>query len=249
MEVTKMFLELILHKEIESISVIQSEVTIKNSMSSKGIRLDVRLKEDPDKVYNIEMQSYRKANIAKRARYYHSTIDADNLSAGEDYSELPATFVIFVCVFDPLYEGLPFYTFRNFAEEDKEIELEDGNATIFVNVTSDSSLLSESEKALFDFIAKNIVTDDELVQKLNRIVNEIKESDKMFSEYAILTAHQNDWKKEGIDEGIKIGEKKGINQEKQNTALKLYSKGFSISEIHDITGLSEEEIKRVCFKK
>ncbi|HOK40025.1 MAG TPA: hypothetical protein PLD27_03180 [bacterium] len=42
-------------------------------------------------------------------------------------------------------------------------------------------------------------------------------------------------------EGIELGEKKGI----EITALKMLKKGFDIKTISEITGLTEEEIKRL----
>ncbi|HOK40024.1 MAG TPA: hypothetical protein PLD27_03175 [bacterium] len=48
-------------------------------------------------------------------------------------------------------------------------------------------------------------------------------------------------RREGIEEGIELGEKKGI----EITALKMLKKGFDIKTISEITGLTEEEIKRL----
>ncbi|HPQ17971.1 MAG TPA: hypothetical protein PKX90_01705 [bacterium] len=46
-------------------------------------------------------------------------------------------------------------------------------------------------------------------------------------------------------EGIELGEKKGI----EITALKMLKKGFDIKTISEITGLTEEEIKRLNGRK
>lgn len=43
----------------------------------------------------------RRAELSKRARYYHSQMDMELLRPGNDYAELPDTYVIFICDFDP----------------------------------------------------------------------------------------------------------------------------------------------------
>ena len=57
----------------------------------------------------------------------------------------------------------------------------------------------------------------------------------------MMTAFEMDARIEGIEEGIK----EGIKEEKVGNAKKMIEKGMSIEDICDITGLSEEEIKRL----
>lgn len=56
---------------------------------------------------NVEMQAVSHAALGKRARYYHSQIDMDLLETGKEYVELPDSYVIFICDFDPF--GLSKY--------------------------------------------------------------------------------------------------------------------------------------------
>ena len=39
-------------------------------LDSKGIRLDIYLKDEKDTVYNVEMQRGKHKNLPKRLRYY-----------------------------------------------------------------------------------------------------------------------------------------------------------------------------------
>ena len=51
--------------------------------------------------------------------------------------------------------------------------------------------------------------------------------------------------KEGLEQGIEQGIERGIEQTNLDNARKMKEKGFSIKDIQDITGLSEEEIKEL----
>ncbi len=51
-------------------------------------------------------------------------------------------------------------------------------------------------------------------------------------------------KQEGIEEGIE----KGIEKRNREVALKLITRGMSISDIAEITDLSEAEIKKLASK-
>ena len=68
---------------------------------------------------------------------------------------------------------------------------------------------------------------------------------------AILKAEFNyntsmyNMRQEGLEEGIKEGIKEGITTEKKEIAKKLLKKNIDISEIQEITGLTEEEIKQL----
>ena len=49
--------------------------------------------------------------------------------------------------------------------------------------------------------------------------------------------------KKGIEKGIEKGRQEGIEKGKREAAVRMLAKGFSIADISDITGLSEEQIR------
>lgn len=99
----------------------------------KGVRLDVYAKDDTNTRYNIEMQVLRKSTLGKRSRYYHSQIDMDLLLSGSDYRELPDTYVIFICDFDPFGFGKYSYSFYTACREEGSLAFNDGLYTIFLS--------------------------------------------------------------------------------------------------------------------
>ena len=114
--ICKKMLEKILRISIDDLVYIEDEKSMKASYDSKGVRLDVYVKDDKHTVYNIEMQVRKPENkgLYKRTRYYQSMIDGDLLKAGVDYDELNLTYIIFICPFEPFHEGRHMYTFRNY---------------------------------------------------------------------------------------------------------------------------------------
>ena len=86
--------------------------------------MDVYIKES-DKVFDIELQNSFDDDLALRTRFYKSMIDTDNLLKGQDYSELPTSFIIFICKYDPFNFNLPTYTFKNRCEENPSLLLND----------------------------------------------------------------------------------------------------------------------------
>ena len=108
----KEFLEMVLQIPIERVEV-SKEKSIVYHPEYKGVRLDVYAKDEHNTHYNVEMQSIRKKALGKRARYYHSQLDMELIRSGEDYTELPDTYVIFICDFDPFGERKYCYTFAS----------------------------------------------------------------------------------------------------------------------------------------
>ena len=116
-------------KEYEGIYIVRGFYKqIKPFYTSKGVRLDVYLKDD-NKIIDVEIQTYRQDAIGKRTRYYQSMIDIDSLMKGQDYTELLDSYVLFICTYDPFLKdkrngyGLPCYTFKNTCLENGDVSL------------------------------------------------------------------------------------------------------------------------------
>ncbi len=75
----------------------------------RSIRLDIRAVDSTKKVYDVEIQRRETGAAPKRARFYSSLMDTELLKAGEDFSKLTETYVIFITEDDFYKEGLPIY--------------------------------------------------------------------------------------------------------------------------------------------
>ena len=124
---------------------------MQETIDAKSVRFDVYTKDDK-RIFDLEIQTTDTKNLPKRARYYQSIIDMDNLSKGENYTKLKDSYVIFLCLTDIFQKNLPVYTFENVCREDKKIKLNDRAFKVFFNAEECDKLNSEDEKNFFRFL-------------------------------------------------------------------------------------------------
>ena len=207
-ELCKGMLERLLDIQIDHIEYPEEQKVIDIAKDSKSVRLDVYLKDEKGTVYNVEIQTTSNRNLPKRTRYYAGMIDLNVIEKGADYSELPQSFVIFICTFDAFGKGLWRYTFENVCKEDNELLLEDGTAKIFFNTAGTKGNISEYTKNILKFIADN-TTEDDFTEKLAQEVQKIKENKEWQVEYMTLLMREREKYKEGVVDGMAEGEIKG----------------------------------------
>ena len=207
-------LEMVLEFPIARIEV-STEKSIIHHPQYHGVRLDVYAKGDDNTRYNIEMQVLRNSNLPKRSRYYHSQLDMDIISTGTDYKEIPDTYVIFICDFDPFGFGKYKYTFDMICTETGEM-LDDGARTIFLSTRwSDDSEVLEGLRKFLRYVAADIKTstedfDDDYVRSLQKSVLRIKSDREMGERYMLLKELLSDEKAEGITIGRARGKAEDV---------------------------------------
>ena len=238
--------ERLLHVKVGRIEYPELEKTIAPFYSSKGVRLDVYLK-DSDKVIDVEMQSYPQEAIGLRMRYYQSMIDTDSLLKGQDYPELPASYILFICRNDPFmnennkaYE-LPRYTFRTQCIEDNAVNLDDKTLKVIYNASAYREEKDEEVRAFLKYVYTNDPGKDVFSSRLSAIVEDIKLNDIFRSQYAAMNLHDKDlirWaKKEALAEGI---QKKAVED-----ARSFFANGTSIELIAKSLNMSESKIREL----
>ena len=171
--ICKGVLERLLHIKVGKIEYPSLQKTIAPFYESKGIRLDVYV-SDPERIFDIEIQTSIPPSLPKRTRYYQSLMDVDNLLRGQSYAELKESYVIFICTQDPFGKGLPVYTFRNVCSEDGTLFLDDKSAKVFYNVGAYGKEGEPELSALLEYLCERRATSgftqhiDELVEKAKR---------------------------------------------------------------------------------
>ncbi len=138
-ELCKELLEALLEIQIDHLEEPSSEKTMMESAVSKTVRFDVYAKNS-SQIFDIEMQTSTnwRSNIAKRTRYYQSVIDIDALQAGERYSKLKDSYIIFICLDDPFGKNLPVYRFENMSLSEIDSETQKGKDTVNISNPSDN---------------------------------------------------------------------------------------------------------------
>lgn len=202
----KGLLERVLQFPIACVEV-SKEKSILYHPEYKGVRLDVYAEDAHGTHYDIEMQALQKSSIEKRSRYYHSQMDMEFLHSGEEYTQLPNSYVIFICDFDPFGEKKYCYTFENVCLEDKELVLKDGCKSIFLSTRGENE--SEVSKELVRFLhyVRADLTEsekdfqDEFVGQLQESVKHVKESREMGERFMLFEELLKDERAEGRAEG------------------------------------------------
>jgi predicted transposase/invertase (TIGR01784 family) len=201
-EICKELLEKILEIEIEKVEMVQEQKTIDLLFESKGIRLDVYVKDENNTIYNVEMQRGKHKNLPKRLRYYQGSIDLDLISKGEDYRKLAKSYIIFICTFDLFGKGRHKYTFQNVCLEDNSIILNDEAQKIILNTKGSMKDLSEELLEFLEYV--EVSTEDtvkhsngKLVKDVHKRVQEVKNDISVEVEFMTLLERD----REKIEEG------------------------------------------------
>ncbi len=209
-EICKTLVERLLHIRVDHIEFPELEKAIAPYYTSKGVRLDVYLK-DSDKVIDIECQANLKPALGNRTRYYQSMIDIDNLMKGEDYEKLKESYVLFICKDDPFkdesenYYGLPCYTFRNICKENSNVNLDDKTIKVIYNASAHEKEEDPLIRAFLHFIYTNEPGQDDFSRQISRLVDQYKEKEEFRSDYLAMNLHDHDIRYEAHAEGLAEG--------------------------------------------
>ena len=245
--ICKQLLERLLKIKIEKIKFPELQKTISPYYESKGVRLDVYVK-DSDRVFDIEIQNSKKVELAKRTRYYQAMIDIDSLVKGESYSELKESIIIFICTFDPFGDNLPCYTFKPICIENSKRELNDKTIRKIYNSTAYMKETDVEISAFLKYINTRTPTDD-FTKKLSHLVEEAKLNNLFRDKYLTMNIHDQDIQKEAYEEGLNIGlqqgEERGEMKKAIETAKNFLAMGLPVEQISKGTGLSVEEIEKI----
>ena len=267
LDLCKEFLEMLLNIKIESISLAQPETTLNVDFFAKGIRLDVFVKDDTDRIFDIEMQVIGKDYLPLRARYYQSVLDVSSLHAGEDYESLTESYVIFLCLDDIFHKGLPIYTFKSVCLEDPNLFLDDKTTKVFCNAQKYDKMPAEKLRTFFKFLVQKkpdetdfskIINEKVLKAKITedsrRTFMTLEQEIRLAAKHAAQAAAQEAYEKaskEAYEKAYKEAEAekdlalKKAAEEKLESARKLKESGVSVDIISKCTGLSLQQVQEL----
>ena len=161
---------------------VRVEDPIYNEEGQRAVRLDTYALDVVDCQFNTEMQNdTAHDDIVKRSRYYQSLMDSHILKAGPNrYKDMRDTVIIFITQKDIFGKDIAEYVCRPEFESHSDIAVSDGTKRIFFNMESLNgreelvSLLQYMKKT--DINNPYVTSRDERILKLDRIVNEVRQS-------------------------------------------------------------------------
>lgn len=128
----EMILRIIIEKPDLVLQSCETQADMKRITGARSISLDAYGTDDEGKKYDIEIQRARDGAGPHRARYHSSVMDVENLDKGQDYGELPDTYVIFITEEDYYGAGEPVYQIRRINETLNK-PFGDGTHILYVN--------------------------------------------------------------------------------------------------------------------
>ena len=145
---TELVLRIILNKKDLSVTKIETQADMKRVTGARSICLDAAATDAEGVKYDIEVQRASDGARPERARYHSSVMDIENLDAGQEFEELPTTYIIFITEKDVFGKGEPYYIIgsMNFTSGEK---FPDRRNIVYVNGTYEGD--SEIGKLMHDF--------------------------------------------------------------------------------------------------
>ena len=242
--ICKEFLEMVLSDKIGKIAYLSSQNSVATGIEAKSVRLDILVKDEAGKSYDVEMQVCNEHNIPKRMRYYQAAIDIAFLDKGVHYKALNECYIIFVCLFDAIGKEKPLYTFENICIEDRHTPLRDGTKKVIINAQAFSKAEDKELKGFLEYVKTGTVN-TEYTGRIETMIQAVKNNEQARQEYRFMSGFEMDAREEGRSEGIAQGFSDGARQKALETAKAMKDMNYPISDICTISGLSVEEVEKL----
>ena len=202
------------------------------NLQGRSAVMDCVARDSAGKQFDVEIQQDNEGASPKRARYHSGLMDMNTLNPGQDFEELPESYVIFITRDDILGYGLPIY---HIDRQIKELEeaFQDEAHIIYVNSRKQDD--TELGRLMHDLHCKK--ADEMHSPILAKRVYELKETQKGVE----LMCHEME---KIYSEGMESGEKRGELKAKKETILSLAEMGIPVNKIAKAVNLSEKDVQK-----
>ena len=143
------------------------------NLQGRSAILDCVSRDSEGRQMNVEIQQENEGAYPKRARYHSGLMDMNILNPGQDFNELPESYVIFITRDDALGYGLPIYHIDRTIKEVRENFMDEAHI-IYVNAKRQDD--TELGRLMHDLHCKN--AGDMYSSILADRVYELKETQK-----------------------------------------------------------------------
>ena len=198
------------------------------NLQGRSAILDCVVRDSDGKQMDVEIQQDNEGASPKRARYHSGLMDMNTLNPGQDFDELPESYVIFITRDDALGYGLPIYHIHRTIEEVSE-DFKDEAHIIYVNSKKQDD--TELGRLVHDLHCKN--ADEMHSPVLAKRVHELKDTQKGVE----LMCHEME---KIYSEGMESGELKA----KKEIALSMAEEGMDVKKVARLVKVSEDDIQK-----
>ena len=202
------------------------------NLQGRSAIMDCVARDSEGKQFDVEIQQDNEGASPKRARYHSGLMDMNTLNPGQDFDELPESYVIFITRDDILGYGFPIYHIdRHIKEADDSFQ--DEAHIIYVNSRKQED--TELGRLMHDLHCKN--ADAMHSPVLAKRVHELKDTQKGVE----LMCHEME---KIYSEGMESGEKRGELKKAKETALSLAEMGLSVEKIAKAVNHNVNEVQK-----
>ncbi len=212
------------------------------NLQGRSAIMDCVARDFEGKQFDVEIQQDNEGASPKRARYHSGLMDMNTLNPGQDFDELPESYVIFITRDDILGYGFPIYHIdRHIKEADDSFQ--DEAHIIYVNSRKQED--TELGRLMHDLHCKN--ADEMHSPVLAKRVHELKDTQKGVE----FMCHEME---KIYSEGMESGEKRGELKAKKETALSLAEMGLPVEKIakavnHNVKDVQKWIDETLCVTK
>ena len=170
-------IEAILGVNVEKIEYRNEEHSLVPRLGGRGVRLDAYV-SGGDRVFDVEMQNYQRGHLGMRMRYYQSVIDTTSLEPGDDYDELPESYIIFICTDDPFDKGVPRYDIERTCKNVVGVDIDCRAHWVVLNANAYRKEGDKNLADLLNYIEEGTLGDSPLVRCMDEEVSRANEDSK-----------------------------------------------------------------------
>ena len=149
-EGVELMLRIIMNKPQLMVKDVKTQNVLKN-LHGRSITLDVDASDADGTEYDVEIQRDDAGTNPRRARFHGGLKDMNVLKPGDDFSDLPETFIIFITENDVFGCNKPLYSFNRYLDGTDKL-FDDGLHILYVN--SEVQDDTELGKLMHDFHCK-----------------------------------------------------------------------------------------------
>lgn len=205
----------------------ETQADMKRLTGARSICLDAYATDAQGKKYDIEIQRADKGASLHRARYHASVMDVENLNKGQEFSELPDVYVIFVTESDVFKEGRAVYM-MGLTDLETGAVREDGRHILYVNGVYRGN--DQIGRLMHDMNCTSAA--DMTIPLMAERTRYLKENPKGVAEMCAV-----------IEEMRKESFAEGEMRARRETAIKLFRRGNSVDDIADILNVSVKQVE------
>lgn len=243
-------LELEDDKKLDDIEIIENTKLKRESIDDKLGILDIRAKTIRGEQINIEVQLVNQYNMDKRTLFYWSKIFTEQLKEGQPFNELKKTITINILDFN--YIGIDTYhtVFHLWEDSFKDYKLTDVLEIRFLELPKFRKAKPDLSKPLDRWLVFIEDSPEEVLEMVMKVEPTIAKAEEILEYLGSLDEIKRYYEAREMavhDEITRItgAKEEGRTEEKVEIAKKLIAMGMEAVQIIEVTGLSEEEVKRL----